>query len=1000
MGSSTLQTTLQSNTLDAVTSTNTNASQQTTPREQIAALAKQFHLTTGVARSLYRGIIKKDPKATGASLLGQFAQAVSKRTLSQTRQANQKGAVSVDRDSDAITQKASTNQFFSAEPAANASGLSQQEYKQVTQNPQAGPVLPPPKQPPAGSTSITLEQTLGRSKVPHLDPNHPNWAAFYVLLRDSWDAHTIDRMIQTQYDAAVLQKVQGMSLETNALLVQGNVQKERNAAVFNAVGSMLGIPDSIRGDAAKKLVNVNSVEDAKDLDIVNAGEKAQHQAPFRDLLREDAISAMAGAREPGAGARFMDADAKHAQADRMELSGGKGTEAKTKSLVKQYRAPTDDETTRMREGRRQTVDALTHNAPLTNIDLDKTILTQAIPGKPTEAQLNGQGASPTHISRRFLTKAEISGLSPTEQKHYQSMLEAFYGARMSDLTDRVQAVEQEVGRLSSAARTARSEAAEPTRMPPGTSAADYRSNCNLMANALDKKAKDLKSELVDSSEVAKQVLQRLAFTNRTSMRQVMQHAGWLENLAEKVRDKTDSMRVILQDPNHDESLDAKQRLQVMEETAYAINRRLFDLYQSVIPYRGDDHQVKGRPLQRNERLDQFKSAPGAKEYNKQWDDYEALQAKGGSRSKEENDEMGNLQTSLKFMHKAAPAQVWEAWKLERLKVKADHLRSGPNADPQAADAAEQTLHQAIATATTRVDSKWMAFVMDSHNKERHAHLLKESHQKVLDETDPSKKATLIQEHESLQPQLEAREAFWKEQFERSKANTIKHKAQSVATNLGFGPSITYRVGGGLPATSLPSRGRNAGIVGNQAGTQKGAEILRNRIENQGPNPNAAEGQAIRNDVDQAHHAAYKRAQNDFENQDNAAIRDNDDGWMGQTGRPDQFEHVDPGVDYNDPVTLNKRLTEANKAMGASLANWDDRGQDKAKPVRDAIQGLGQTFQSADNMQGVAENLAQETADTAAGLVQEIQGDFAAMYDQIMAMRSRLMPLIAKVSPWG
>ena len=283
---------------NAVDLAKANVSQAATPREQVDALAKQFQLTQGVARSLYRGIVIKDPQASGASLLAQFAQAVSKRKLDQTQKAGQKAAVDTARDTDTLTQSTPdgqiANKFLAAAPMANASGLSQEAYKQVTTNPQAGPVLPPPAQPNAGDPAYPLAQTLSRSKIALLDPNHPNWAAFYVLLRDSWDAHTIDRMIQTQFDAFEMQKVQVTSLQTGVTLTEANIQKERNDVVFGAITGMLGMPESIRSNAAKSLINSNSVEDANALDIVNAGEKAQHQGPFRDLLREDVIAVMAG----------------------------------------------------------------------------------------------------------------------------------------------------------------------------------------------------------------------------------------------------------------------------------------------------------------------------------------------------------------------------------------------------------------------------------------------------------------------------------------------------------------------------------------------------------------------------------------------------------------------------------------------------------------------------------------------------------------------------------
>ena len=491
---------------NAVDAADANVYQAATPREQVAALAKQFQLTQGVARSLYRGIIKKDPKATGASLLAQFAQAVSKRKLDQTQKTGQKAAVDTARDTDTLTQGTPegqvANKFLAAAPMANASGLSQEAYKQVTTNPQAGPVLPRPTQPQAGDPAYPLAQTLSRSKIALLDPNHPNWAAFYVLLRDSWDAHTIDRMMQTQFDAFEMQKVQVTSLQTGVTLTEANIQKERNDVAFGAATSMLGMNESIRSNAAKSLLNSNSVEDANALDIVNAGEKGQHQGPFRDMLREDAIAVMAGTREPGTPGRFIDANARTDQADRTDLARGKGAEKNAKSLIKQYLAPSDGAAVAGRNARKGIVDKLRNNESLEGVNLDDVILSQAIPGTPTEAERGENAQAPTHVSRRFLTKAEIAKLSEPEQKQYKSMLEAFYGARVSDWVDRVQAAQQEVGRLRSAALTARNEARDPKRMPLGGDVGVYRKNCTLMADAFDRKASDLKKRWSMATKLA------------------------------------------------------------------------------------------------------------------------------------------------------------------------------------------------------------------------------------------------------------------------------------------------------------------------------------------------------------------------------------------------------------------------------------------------------------------------------------------------------------------
>ncbi len=1000
MGDTTIQPAVSPTLLAASTSTDADLSQARNPRKEIAALAKQFNLSVGVARSLYRGIISRDPAATGASLLGQFAQAVSKRTLSQATSEN----ATASNDADTLVQsKPTIKQFLTAEPAANVSGLSQQAFKQVTQNPQAGPVLPPPTPPSkaAGAKAPSLEQTLSRSKIPHLDPNHPNWMAFYTLLRDAWDDHTMDRMIDSHMQEAALQAVQVLSLETEATITETQVQKERNDQVLSAASGAVGVDESVHGEAAQRLLESSAVEDAGGLSMTSAAEKKQHSGPFRDMLREDAISRFAGVRPKGAGARFMDADAKYAQTEALEAANGAGSEKKTKKQIEQYRAPQDAVSQQLQQARVGVANDISRNAPLSPATLQTAILTQATPGTPTEP---GHDLSPSRIQRRFLTRAEVGALSPAEQKNYQGMIHAFYGARTSDMTDRVQAIVQEEGRLRSAARLARSEAAEPTarRVPQGTSVETYRANCRLMADALDKKATDLHTEMVQPNETAKQVLQRIAFTNRWSMRSVMQHAKWLKELAHKVGETLEKTSVDIRQGDDTETWGVNHNRQVMHETAYAINRRIHDVYQSVIPFRGDAHQTSGEPLKRNERLDQFKTAPGAKLYNLKWDACEALKAKldaapalnpDNKAQATEHAELVRLQAYLKDMHKAAPPQVWEVWRLERLQAKAANLRRDPTKQNEA-DAADETLRRAMDQATRRVDSKWMSLVMEKHLKARHADLLEEANEKVSAEADSQKKAALILERDGLKPQLAAREAFWQENLGRSKKTVIEQKSHSIAATLGFAPKITYKVGQGVPAVPIPNRGRKAGLDGNVAAVNKAAEVVHARVARGGPaRPSPEQGQNIREEVAQAHHAAYTESQQRLERQNHVGLGDETDDWM--------QAFVEPGVDYNDPHALNQRLKDANEAMGTSLAHWDDSALDTQKPMYNAARGLGDTIKTAfSGTQGLASNLAQESADMAGGLVQDVQGDFSAMYDQIMAMRSRLLPLVAKINPWG
>ena len=609
---------------------------------------------------------------------------------------------------------------------------------------------------------------------------------------------------------------------------------------------------------------------------------------------------------------------------------------------------------------------------------------QKHPGSPAE-----EGKPSQIIQRRFLSKANVATLSPGERAAYKKQINQYFGARSKDYTDKVAAAGQEIARLETAANTAEAEARNPTQLKPGMDAAIYRHNSALIAKELRTITADLKKEVLRPAMQQRRVAEFLTYMGREGMSQTQRATGWLCELCDQAHDKFTKDEVAMLNDHFKEIFTPEHKRKVFKETAIALSRRIFYNFRAMAQYRGDAHQSADEPLKQNKRLDQFNTSTGAGHYNELWQKYEEV-SKAESR---DQNKYADVVRSLQEMKRLSPRHQWQAWKLER------HLNALLEQEPKLTpEQIKEHMRGPIAEAKGQVDAAWLPTVMSKHigkdDSSGRAKWLKseiENINRKLNQpggvVDADELRAQKQTHERHLGNIQAQRDFWSTELPIG----MQRKAHDIVNDklgISVGKPIYYKMGGAVsPILPAGESVRKQGALA--AKKQADIEIERRRTAAPGA---PVDRDAIARNIDEAEEAGRQEAlakqARPHRDED-----DQDDAWL------DAWD--DPGIDYDNIDATYDAYRSINKAQRAAMGDFTDTSLETLQSWGSVFNQFQQVVQSVDQSNsGIAQNFTSEGSSMADSNMQDINGDFAALYDQIMGMYKRLTPIAFKVQPWG